>query len=779
MYSRPVRPPRQRLILPPIAPAAPPSLLAWAVCTVCTVYSPVAQAQAVPPSTDAATSNTALPEIRVRSTRPDVELPADKPVTRIDKAELQRRQVDNIFEVLKDVPGVSVAGGPRASGMRFNLRGFSDNEDVLFKIDGAVKGFEKYRFGGGVFIEPELLKTIEVERGPSVTSGSGALGGTVSATTRSASDFLRRGERAGALAKMGYGWNNHEKLRMLSVFARPNEKVDLLASKATRDSDDIKLPSGQRLDVSATHSDSTLLKLGFFPTDRLSFELSRVAYEAGPERATYDATGGSVGVGGIVRRMIDDETVNLRMTYSPDSPWIKLRGTLAREKTHLKDDHVRGESTICVSNPRLPLPQSRIVYRCTDQWQYDIVTAELFNDMQYRWGDVKGMLTLGMQDIRNERDVARYPDKDPLQTYPNGYNSAQPPGAKHSRAFIAENTFSWRDWSLTPGARWDHYTVSARGETRVNMAKADQDPDIAFRKMSPAAALSWRPSGGDWTLTYRYNETFRPPLLDEYFAQAGFGSRCGRTDISPYDNEPYSPPGNPLYDAVNKRDLAPLNGICGDLYRPQEAVNREITLAWVPSEGWAHGLTARMTLFRMNVKYTLDSLAAVNGQVDQPGTESRHGAELEANYQQPRWFATLSHARVAGRIRNKATGVDIPLHGVPGDTTVLSTGGRWLQGRVEAGWRLRVIGKRDALTDAATVCNSAGQQVPGIGYIGTQYGSRLQDLFASWQVTNDTVVRATLDNATNETYCLVSSFAGSVGTLAAGRSARVTVSMQF
>ncbi|MCP2848806.1 TonB-dependent receptor, partial [Salmonella enterica subsp. enterica serovar Typhimurium] len=89
-------------------------------------------------------------------------------------------------------------------------------------IDGAVKGFEKYRFGSGVFIEPELLKAIEIERGPSLKSGSGALGGTISATTKSAADYLRPGERVGGQIKYGYNANSNERLRMVTAYGRPN-----------------------------------------------------------------------------------------------------------------------------------------------------------------------------------------------------------------------------------------------------------------------------------------------------------------------------------------------------------------------------------------------------------------------------------------------------------------------------------------------------------------------------------------------------------------------------
>lgn len=741
--------------------------------------APVSAASSpLPASTEPASAKATLPEITVRGSRPAVVLIDDRPSTTINATELQRRQSDNIFDVLKDVPGVSVAGGPRASGMKFNLRGFSDNEDVLFKIDGAVKGFEKYRFGGGVFIEPELLKAIKVERGPSVTAGSGALGGSMSATTKSASDFLRPGEHIGALTKVGYGWNNQERLRMVSVFGRPTEQIDLLASVSKRESGDVRQPNGKRVEVSATNADSSLIKIGVTPIRSLNLELSRVAYTSGPERAPYDATHGSPGIGGIVKRSIDDETVNLRFTYSPANPLIKLRGTLAKESTDLHDEHSitpAGTQPICRLNPP-------ITNTCGDDWHYDIVTSELFNDSRYQWdtpwGAVQGLLTLGFQEIRNQRDIKRTLDHDPLNAYPGGFNSAQPPGGKHSRAFIVENTWTWKDLSLTPGARWDRYTVTAEGGTRLNMERAGQAPSISFSKVSPAAAVTWRPGASDWALTYRYNETFRPPLIDEYFAEGGFGSRCGRSVINPFTGLPYT--ALPLYDTSTNTDLAPTTGICGALYKPQEAVNREVTLAWNPSEGLAAGWSARLTMFRMRVDQLLDSLRAVNGAVVQTGMETRRGTEFEAAYQGSAWFSNLSHSRTVGQAMDTTTPQrQLTVYGIPGPTTVFSVGGRWFDGRVEAGWRWRSIGDRQALAGAATVCNSQGVLTATGDTVGTQHGVRLNDLFASWQVSDRAQLRASVDNVTNETYCLNDAFAGAVGAVAPGRAARVSVSLQF
>ncbi|MDP3289881.1 MAG: TonB-dependent receptor [Methyloversatilis sp.] len=737
---------------------------------------------------------TVLPEVQVTDERElqrpvEIELPPDRPVTVINAAAIERRQASTIFDILKDIPGVAVDGGPRASGMKFNLRGFSDNEDVLFKVDGAVKGFEKYRFGSGVFIEPELLKALQVERGPSVTAGSGALGGTVSATTKSASDFLKPGQTFGSEVKYGYNWNSRERLRMVTVYGRPNAHLDLIVSVARRDSDDFRLPDGERLDLTATSSESRFVKASFYATDDLLIELSQTRYTGGPERAPYDATASGAGGFGIVQRSIDDTTTNLSLRYLPPDSWIALRGTLAYETTELADLHLIGQSRICVSPSRL-LPAAFRVDRCNDDWRYAIWTGELFNDLRYTLGELRGVLTVGYQGIRNSRDIVRVTSNanTNANNYPGGFNEAQPPGDKVSDALIIENAMTYGAFTLTPGARIDRYHVSAEGQTRTNMIAAGQSPDLRFVKVSPALALTWRIPASDVSLTARYNEAFRPPLVDEYFARGSFASRCARTEPDGLGQGQLN--ANPLYDPSGiglpynaALDLAPDNGICGGLYRPQESSNHELTVAWSPQPASAADgrWQARATWYDIHTRHLLQSISNVGGRVAQPGRERRTGTELEVSYDGLRSFATLAWSQIDGRITNPVAGTDYAIYGVPGDTLSASAGVRGFDGRVEAGLRMRDIGERRASAGTEpTVCSRPGTLfIEGIGRIGTQFGARVFDLFASWRVTPDAVLRLNIDNLTDEVYCLQDGFAGAVGVQAPGRSAKLSLTLRF
>ena len=722
-----------------------------------------ASAQQVSPSAAAAASApqgpnaipeaNRLPDVKVQGTvlREDRSLSPTAPVTRVDSRELERHNTSTLNDALGNIPGVTVQGGPRDSATKLSIRGYSDSEDVRVKIDGAVKGFEKYRYGSGISLDPELIKSIEVERGTSLTAGSGALGGTISAATKSAADLLRRGEAWGALAKLGYNDNNHERLRMLSLFGRPHERVDLLVSLTGRESSDLKLADGSRLPLSATDGHSRLFKLGLMPTDDLVIDISRVEQHSGPALELYDVLGGSpTDSFGVVERTVDDLTHSLRFNYAPAAlPWFKLRGTLARGDMHLLDLRLMRD------NPRRDSDD-------TYDWRYRIDTAELFGEARYEAGPLQGQLTTGLQRVRNDRDAAvRY--SNPLYIDPDmadfpGYSGAQPPGLSQSTALVLDHSLSWGPASLSTGSRWDKQLAEAKGGTAYVMNRAGVPSRIEFSQASPSVALTLR-ALDDLSATVRRSRAFRPPLIDEYFTNNGY---CNSDQA--------------LYE------LSGETGICGHLYRPDVADHTELTLAWTPKDKVLGGrLQARATFFRVTTRHVLESITAANGHAEQPGVEYRHGSELEASYDQATWFASLSVSRVDAR--QEDGGPNAPaVFDLPGSLTSATLGSRWLDNKIEAGLRWRSHGDRVTLsgTQVRPECGRlTGQVLPNQRRVAIQYGPDVLDLFASWRIQDSTMLRVSVDNVANEAYCTLSGFLGGIGLPAAGRSAKVSLSVQI
>lgn len=143
-----------------------------------------------------------LPDVVVTATstqRTTTDAPAS--VTVIDREELLRRPVQDLTDVLRDVPGVTLNGaGLTRRGV--SIRGMP-SEHTLFLLDGrrvnaAANAVQHADFDLG-WMPAEAIERVEVVRGPmSSLYGSEALGGVVNVITRSASDEWR-----GSLTAMG------------------------------------------------------------------------------------------------------------------------------------------------------------------------------------------------------------------------------------------------------------------------------------------------------------------------------------------------------------------------------------------------------------------------------------------------------------------------------------------------------------------------------------------------------------------------------------------------
>jgi len=117
-------------------------------------------------------------------------------VTVKSTAEMERQNINNAREFVRDEPGLSVGNQPgRTGATNFVIRGIGENR-VRLEIDGVkVPDFPGTNIGAGTytrdFIDYDALKRVEIIRGPaSALYGSDALGGVVSFITKDPSDYL-------------------------------------------------------------------------------------------------------------------------------------------------------------------------------------------------------------------------------------------------------------------------------------------------------------------------------------------------------------------------------------------------------------------------------------------------------------------------------------------------------------------------------------------------------------------------------------------------------------
>ncbi len=152
-----------------------------------------------------AQAQTTTPEITVTATR--TERVADEVSASVsvrDRDSLDERLVEDIRDLVRDEPGVTVRRAParfvavgpqqtgRAGNEGFNIRGIEGNR-VLILIDGLRLPNAFSSFGRGDYADTSLVSRMEILRGPaSALYGSDGLAGAVSIVTPDPADLLAR-----------------------------------------------------------------------------------------------------------------------------------------------------------------------------------------------------------------------------------------------------------------------------------------------------------------------------------------------------------------------------------------------------------------------------------------------------------------------------------------------------------------------------------------------------------------------------------------------------------
>jgi outer membrane receptor protein involved in Fe transport len=127
--------------------------------------SPAAPVQA-PPARQTAVEDPLDPVTKFATLNPTSSFNYPGQVTVVGRDQIEIQQPSSFGEAVKYVSGVFVDGGVRSSGQSPNIRGF-EGDNVLMVVDGVRQDFQSGHHGR-IFIDPDLLKTVEV----SLTQGT-------------------------------------------------------------------------------------------------------------------------------------------------------------------------------------------------------------------------------------------------------------------------------------------------------------------------------------------------------------------------------------------------------------------------------------------------------------------------------------------------------------------------------------------------------------------------------------------------------------------------------
>ncbi|MGQ7948804.1 MULTISPECIES: TonB-dependent receptor domain-containing protein [unclassified Providencia] len=257
-----------------------------------------------------------------------------------------------------------------AGALDIGIRGLQGNGRVPIIIDGSLQSTNTWRGYQGstdrTYIDMDLVDTIEIEKGASMSKFSGgAIGGTVKLKTLSANSIIPQGEQFGFLFK-GNIYNNNRRPSIASEEGREseyrlsngvknshfnngsittgiayrNDKFDVLIAHSDRkqgnffagkngyhkySSTDAPIKPGQEVVNTSYESQSTLLKTNIYLNPYSSIELNyrRHEQQAGEVLAAYwyqydnKMPQWSLGTANI-------DTASLNYSYKPDSLWVDM-----------------------------------------------------------------------------------------------------------------------------------------------------------------------------------------------------------------------------------------------------------------------------------------------------------------------------------------------------------------------------------------------------------------------------------------------------------------------
>lgn len=267
-----------------------PTLLAL---TIAASLSPPVHALAAQTADDAIASAAdakTFDPVEVKGKR-DKKASANQNVTVIDAAGIEDEQAESMEDLVRYVPGVSIADMGRFGDNGFNIRGI-EGDRVAMTVDGlsmaegleTARNYEFFRAGRGG-VDVDSLKSVEIIKGAdSISAGSGALGGAVVFTTKDPSDYLKAsGNDTHFGLKTGYTSYNDEKLGNFTVANRTGIVESMLAwtRRKGHEADgfyshtDIDTGSGRRTpDPIDTDSTNVLAKIELVPSPAHRFGLT-------------------------------------------------------------------------------------------------------------------------------------------------------------------------------------------------------------------------------------------------------------------------------------------------------------------------------------------------------------------------------------------------------------------------------------------------------------------------------------------------------------------------
>ena len=735
-------------------------------------------------------------------------------VSIIGREQLDRRPARHAADMLEQTTGVYSSVSQQDPALSVNIRGIQDYGRVNMNIDGMRQSFQKSGHGqrnGTMYIDPELLSGVTINKGPSSgQGGAGAAGGITTFSTYNASEFLEPGKEIGGRLSVTGGDNGTHFIGS-GMLALGDERGDILIGASERHLGNYQ--PGQHGDISGI---------------RISDLMSDAAREQFLDRVKSEVLYSNYTMRSQIAKFGLNLPADQRLQFSylqtlVDSPNAGVLGNTDPAWNYAGKSSVKARN-LALDYSLRPADSSwldlkaKLYYVDTDD-DSDVVSRTLSYQIDTRvqtYGlqlDNTSYLVSGQGDhqLSVNYGIDLFRDKASSDSTREVASNVTPTGERDMSSLFASLDYAYDDWlTLQAGLRYDRYHL--RGETGLTYKKIPYtqanpctarsilqcptvsawmpfDVDREQGKLSPTLAIGIKP-GLDWLeLFANYGKAWRPAATTESLAT---GSAHTSDTLFP----------NPFLEPERSRSWeVGVNTLSRDLLRQGDRL--AVKLAWFDSKIDNYIYQAINRCLPGFNGCNLGYAAYVNNQAEM----RFRGLEFQLNYDAGFAYADLTWTRMIGEnefcstMRYLGGGTTVgggrgnyyeeelddannsnclmaqaftSTQQRPGDRGSLTLGGRAFDQRLDAGVIIRYTpGYQSDLR-----VNNQGSSYIGNVYNADWEAYTLYDLYASFKVSDSLTVRGAVENLTNVAY--VTQYGDYLSyTLGRGRTVQGTLEYRF
>lgn len=550
---------------------------------------------------------------------------------------------DRISDVLDTLPGVWTDENADDPATAINIRGLQDFGRVNVMIDGARQNFQRsgHNANGMFYIDPEMVRAVDVTRGPTSTIyGSGAIGGVVDFRTLTADDVLQSGETVAGRLKGRYETNSSGGNVHGEVAARVGDAFDVVAAGTWGSWGAYSDGDGNEIPNSGYDLESGLVQARVRPAYGHEITASALLY-----KATYDQ-----GTSTAYDTDTTADTYRLKYRYQrPEDNIFDLSAQVYYTTTETD------QTTTQVPNyfPRPSVGSERT-------FKLETTGVDVFNTSRVGWGVTNHALTYGFDAFRDEVKTS---DPDPF----SAGDKFTPPGERNVYGAYIQDQISAGMFDFVAALRYDGYDLDGQGTT-------SSGDHLSPRLTAGVTPVEWI------TLFATYAEAYRAPSLTETTWTGTHPPVGGAPPFTFLPNPNLDPEtAHNIEGGINFRFADVVQD--GDRFRARvmgyyNQVDDYIGAVVVPFTGRPGG-----TCLNPPFCYQYQNINQAN----------LWGFEAGVDYDAGRWFAGLSGTIARGVDADTGSNLDT----IPPDRLILTGGFRALQQHLTAGARLNLVAAQD------------------------------------------------------------------------------------